>query len=69
MTTDATQRQIDATIRAAGQIGEAECTVLINGHPVKVYVPDAMRFETAASPQRLAQLNVLRSKPICLSLN
>ena len=61
---DATQKQIRATVMAAGQIGEAECTVLINGQPVKVYVPDASRYESAADSSRLAQLGVLASKPI-----
>lgn len=66
---NATERQIAATVRAAGELGEKECTVLINGTAVTVHVPDTLRFESPADPQRLAQLQVLQSKPIHVSRN
>jgi len=66
---DATQLRIAATVRAAGQIGESECTVEIDGLPVKVFVPDHMRFESSVSPARLAKLHVLASKPITAGRN
>ena len=49
---------IDAVARGAGELGETQCTVKVNGKLVVVQVPDKYRYETAASPARLVQLGV-----------
>jgi len=66
---DATSKTLEAITRAARELGEAECTVIINSIPVTVHVPELYLFESPVGKVRFPQLGVLPSKPTSTGVN